>query len=44
MAKSVMWYTEYLMYFFHCEKTRPLVSICTYIDAMLLDLEAPIPQ
>ena len=29
------------MYFFHCEETRPLVSIFTYIDAMLLNLEAP---
>jgi hypothetical protein len=41
------------MYFFHCEETRPLVSIFTYIDAvsiftyidaMLLNLEAPVPQ
>jgi hypothetical protein len=29
LAKSVTWYTEYLMYFFHCEETRPLVSIIT---------------
>ena len=29
------------MYFFHCEETRPLVSIFTYIDAMLLNLESP---
>ena len=27
LAKSVTWYTEYLMYFFHCEETRRLVSI-----------------
>jgi hypothetical protein len=26
-AKSVTWYTEYLMSFFHCEETRRLVSI-----------------
>ena len=32
------------MYFFHCDETRPLVSIFTYIDAMLLNLEAPVPQ
>ena len=32
------------MYFFHCEETRPLVSIFTYIDAMLLNLEASAPQ
>ena len=32
------------MYFFHCEETRPPVSIFTYIDAMLLNLEAPFPQ
>ena len=32
------------MYFFHCEETRLLVSIFTYIDAMLLNLEAPVPQ
>ena len=32
------------MYFFHCEETRPLVSIFTYIDAMLLNLEAQVPQ
>jgi hypothetical protein len=32
------------MYFFHCEETRPLVSIFTYIDAMLLNLEAPVTQ
>ena len=38
LAKSVTWYTEYLMYFFHCEETRPLVSIFTYIDAMFLFL------
>ena len=44
LAKSVTWYTEYLMYFFHCEETRLLVSIFTYIDAMLLNLEAPVPQ
>jgi hypothetical protein len=29
--------------FFHCEETRPLVSIFAYIDAMLLNLEAPVP-
>ena len=44
LAKSVTWYTEYLMYFFHCEETRPPVSIFTYIDAMLLNLDAPVPQ
>ena len=27
------------MYFFNCEETRPVVSIFTYIDAMLLNLE-----
>ena len=27
LAKSVTWYTEYLIYFFHCEETRRLVSI-----------------
>ena len=27
LAKSVTWYTEYLMYFFHCEETWRLVSI-----------------
>jgi Holliday junction resolvase len=32
------------MYFFHCEETRPLVSIFTYIDAMLLNLEVQVPQ
>jgi hypothetical protein len=32
------------MHVFHCEETRPLVSIFTYIDAMLLNLEAPVPQ
>ena len=32
------------MYFFHCEETRLLVSIFTYIDAMLLNLEVPVPQ
>jgi hypothetical protein len=32
------------MYFFHCEETRPPVSIFTYIDAMLLNLEAPFLQ
>jgi hypothetical protein len=31
------------MHVFHCEETRPLVSIFTYIDAMLLNLEAPVP-
>ena len=31
------------MYFFHCEETRPLVSIFTYIDAVT-NLEAPVPQ
>jgi uncharacterized membrane protein len=30
LAKSVTWYTEYLMYFFHCEETRRLVSIPSY--------------
>ena len=30
--------------FFSTEETRPLVSIFTYIDAMLLNLEAPVPQ
>jgi hypothetical protein len=25
-------FAEYLMYFFHFEETRPLVSILTYID------------
>ena len=44
LAKSVTWYTEYFMYFFHCEETRPLVSIFTYIDAMLLNLEVQVPQ
>jgi cbb3-type cytochrome oxidase subunit 3 len=38
LVKSVMWYTEYLMYFFHCEETRLLVSIFTYIDSMFLFL------
>ena len=54
LAKSVMWYTEYLMYFFHCEETRCLVSIFKkywrymyvsifkYIDAMLLNLDPDI--
>ena len=32
------------MYFFHCEETRPPVSIFTYIDAMLLNLEVPVLQ
>ena len=32
------------MYLFHCEETRPLVSIFTHIDAMLLNLEALAPQ
>jgi hypothetical protein len=27
-------YIEYLMYFFHCQETRRLVSIFKYIDAM----------
>ena len=27
LSKSVTCYTEYLMYFFHCEETRRLVSI-----------------
>ena len=26
-----MWYTEYLMYCFHCEETRLLVSIFIYL-------------
>jgi hypothetical protein len=30
--------------YFSTEETRPLVSIFTYIDAMLLNLEAPVPQ
>ena len=52
LAKSVTWYTEYLMYFFHCEETRRLVSIFLkywryvsmfkYIDAMLLNLDSDI--
>jgi hypothetical protein len=52
LAKSVSWYTEYLMYFFHCEETRRLVSIFKkywryvsifkYIDAMLLNLDPDI--
>jgi hypothetical protein len=29
---------------FSSEETRPLVSIFTYIDTMLLNLEAPVPQ
>ena len=46
LVKSVTWYTEYLMYFLCSEETRLLVSIFTYryIDAMLLNLEAPVPQ
>jgi hypothetical protein len=32
------------MYFFHCEETRSLDSIFTFIDAMFLNLEAPVPQ
>jgi hypothetical protein len=32
------------MYFFHCEETKPFVSIFTYIEAMLLNLEAPVTQ
>jgi hypothetical protein len=44
LAKSVTWNTEYLMYLFHCDVTRSLVSIFTYIDAMLLNLEAPVPE
>ena len=51
LAKSVTSYTEYLMYFFHCEETRHVVlflflkkywryvSIFKYIDAMLLNLD-----
>ena len=31
-------------YFFHCEETRHLVSIFTYIDPMLLNLGAPVSQ
>ena len=51
LAKSVTWYTEYLMYFFHCEETRRFyffleywcyVSIFKYIDAMLLNLDPDI--
>ena len=52
LAKSVTWYTEYLMYFFHCEETRRLVSIFKkywryfsifkYIDVMLLNLDPDI--
>jgi hypothetical protein len=30
------------MYFCHCEETRLLVSILTYIDAMLLNLDPDI--
>jgi hypothetical protein len=33
---------SHLMYFFHCEVTRLLVSIFTYIDAMLLNLDPDI--
>ena len=44
LVKSVTSYTEYLMYFLCSEETRFLVSIFTYIDAMLLNLEAPVPQ
>jgi hypothetical protein len=40
LAKSVTWYTEYLMYFFHCEETKPLVSIFTYIDTIFLFLRS----
>jgi hypothetical protein len=42
LAKSVTWYTEYLMHFFHCEETRRYVSIFKYIDAMLLNLDPDI--
>jgi hypothetical protein len=35
-------YIEYLMYFFHCQETRRLVSIFKYIDAMLLNLDPDI--
>jgi hypothetical protein len=37
-------YRIFNVFFPLCEETRPLVSIFTYIDAMLLNLEVPVPQ
>jgi len=31
------------MYFFHCEETKPLVSIFTYIDTIFLFLRSLVP-
>jgi hypothetical protein len=36
---TVAWYTEYLMYLFHCEETRPLVSIFTLIPSYIQMLD-----
>ena len=44
LAKSVTWYTEYVMHFFSLWRNQTSGFYFTYIDAMLLNLEAPVPQ